>query len=368
MATPKVFVSSTCFDLGEVREQLARFIRSYGFDPVLSEHGDVFYKPECHTHESCLHEVSNCQLFVLIIGGRFGGEYVYDKTKSITNAEYSAAKACKIPVFTYVRSGVLSNHHFYQQNKKKEFVADIEYPAIEKQEYAIDIFNFIDEVRRSSENNAIEGFVNFQGIENHLRKQWAGLFFDLLRSKELTSQMNVTNHLISEVRSSSKKLEDLVKSFYIASNKDQAAREIAAIETASDVEIFFETVLRPSWIKNERYLLDRSKLDIDIAASVSPKGKKWNEYLVAAGLFTDDLYPENPDDDDGRYLAGLTCEVTIEQNEFFVIGIDDLENEEVPMLFEKAVKGSTSEQRKRALVSIFDKFGTSAVKRVSKRS
>ena len=88
MATPKVFVSSTCFDLGEIREQLARFINSYGFDPILSDHGDVFYKPDCHTHDSCIHEVSNCQLFILIIGGRFGGEYVYDNSKSITNAAY----------------------------------------------------------------------------------------------------------------------------------------------------------------------------------------------------------------------------------------------------------------------------------------
>ena len=42
MAVPKVFISSTCFDLSEIREQLSRFISNYGFEPVLSEHGDVF--------------------------------------------------------------------------------------------------------------------------------------------------------------------------------------------------------------------------------------------------------------------------------------------------------------------------------------
>lgn len=364
MATPKVFVSSTCFDLGEVREQLARFIRSYGFDPILSEHGDVFYKPDCHTHDSCLHEVSNCQLFILLIGGRFGGEYVYDKGKSITNAEYTAARACKIPIFTYVRSGVLANHHVYQQNRKKAFASEIEYPAIDKQEYATDIFGFIDEVRRSSENNAIEGFANFQNIENHLRKQWAGLFFDLLRSRELTSQMNVTNHLIAEVRASSQKLEELVKSFYISSNRTEATKEIAEIEAASDIEMFFERVLRPSWIEANRYLLDRSKVNLEKAAEVSPEDLTWNEYLVKTGLFEDDFYPVDPEDDNTDYLEGLMCKATAEHAKFFVIGVDSVGASDVPSLFEKGVKSSRFEQRQKALARIFEKFGSKEVKQL----
>ena len=32
MATPKVFVSSTCFDLKEVRDSISRFIKSFGFE------------------------------------------------------------------------------------------------------------------------------------------------------------------------------------------------------------------------------------------------------------------------------------------------------------------------------------------------
>jgi len=368
MATPKVFISSTCFDLGEIREQLARFIHSYGFDPILSDHGDVFYKPDCHTHDSCIHEVSNCQLFILIIGGRFGGEYVYDKSKSITNAEYSAARACNIPIFTYVRAGVLSNHHVYQQNRKKEFVASIDYPSIEKQEYAIDIFGFIDDVRRSSTNNSIEGFHNFQGIETNLRKQWAGLFFDLLKSREISSQMNVTNHLISEVKSSNQKLENLLKSFYIASNKAEATKEIAAIETASHIEMFFEKVLRPSWIKGDRYLLDQSKLDIDFVSEISSKKKSWDAYLIETGLFAREMYPEDTNDDDSEMVEGLTCQVTSDRNAYFVIGVNEIEAEGVPVLFEKGVKDSNVEQRKKALTRILEKFGKPTTKRIKENN
>ena len=37
MAVPRVFVSSTCYDLKYIRENLKYFIRSLGYEPVLSE-------------------------------------------------------------------------------------------------------------------------------------------------------------------------------------------------------------------------------------------------------------------------------------------------------------------------------------------
>jgi hypothetical protein len=73
MAVPRVFISSTCYDLDAIRDSLRSFIESVGFDPCLSDRGDVFYHPDLHTHDSCINEIGNCHLFVLLIGGRFGG-------------------------------------------------------------------------------------------------------------------------------------------------------------------------------------------------------------------------------------------------------------------------------------------------------
>ena len=43
MAIPRVFMSSTCYDLQEIRFQLRHFIEEIGYDPVMSEFGDIFY-------------------------------------------------------------------------------------------------------------------------------------------------------------------------------------------------------------------------------------------------------------------------------------------------------------------------------------
>lgn len=54
MADMRVFVSSTCYDLSLLRSQLRTFIKSVGYEPVMSDHGDVIYDPRLHTHTSWL--------------------------------------------------------------------------------------------------------------------------------------------------------------------------------------------------------------------------------------------------------------------------------------------------------------------------
>lgn len=182
MAIPRVFISSTCYDLKYIRENLKYFIRTIGYEPVLSEEGAVFYDPAQHTHDSCIVEVPNCQLFVLIIGGRYGGDFK-GKSTSITNEEYREAIRQKIPVFALVESNVYSDHYVYSENKtnKKIDASSIIYPSIEKNNTKI--FDFIDEVRKQAINNAIVPFKDFNDIESYLRQQWAGMMFSFLTNR-----------------------------------------------------------------------------------------------------------------------------------------------------------------------------------------
>lgn len=196
MAIPRVFVSSTCYDLKYIRENLKYFIRSLGYEPILSEEGAVFYDPTKHTHDSCLTEVPNCQLFVLIIGGRFGGEFK-GKTSSITNEEYREAIRRKIPVFALVESAVYSDHQVFNTNRKNKSIdsSKIIYPSIDK--YAIKVFDFIDEVRLQAINNALVPFRDFTDIENYLKQQWAGMMFSfLLRDNESARVADTMAHLV----------------------------------------------------------------------------------------------------------------------------------------------------------------------------
>src|SRR3712207_5876244 len=104
VATPTVFVSSTFYDLRYVREGVKRFVESLGYVAVLSEEGTVFYDPKTSAAQACLAEVGNVDLFILIIGGRYGSPMPQGQL-SVTNAEYQQAVKQKIPVFALVEQG-----------------------------------------------------------------------------------------------------------------------------------------------------------------------------------------------------------------------------------------------------------------------
>jgi hypothetical protein len=180
MATPRVFISSTCYDLKYIRENLRYFIKTLGYEPILSEDGAVYYNPTQHTHDACLTEIPNCQLFVLIIGGRFGGRY-HKSEHSITNTEYREAIRLKIPVFALVESSVYYEHHLYRKNTDNRDIdlSKLTFPSVDSPK----IFEFIDEVRSTSVNNAIVPFRDFGEMESYLRQQWAGMMFDFLSSR-----------------------------------------------------------------------------------------------------------------------------------------------------------------------------------------
>lgn len=72
MARPQVFVSSTFYDLRHIRASLEAFIERLGYEPVLSEKGKIAYDPDVPLDESCYRDAATANIFVLIVGGRYG--------------------------------------------------------------------------------------------------------------------------------------------------------------------------------------------------------------------------------------------------------------------------------------------------------
>ncbi|MBW7990491.1 MAG: DUF4062 domain-containing protein [Planctomycetes bacterium] len=228
MAIPRIFIASTCYDLKYVRENLKYFIKTLGYEPILSEEGAIFYDPSKHTHESCLSEVPNCQIFVLIIGGRSGGKYKGSK-KSITNMEYEEAIRHKIPIFTLVEETVYAEQNVYLKNKLNSEVDEhkIVYPAVDN----TNIFDFIDEVRKASFNNALHPFQDYSDMEIYLKQQWAGMMFSFLARENEEKRVSDTLKILTDMNT---RIEMISKHILDSVGTDAAQLDVALYELMLD--------------------------------------------------------------------------------------------------------------------------------------
>lgn len=88
-----VFVSSTVDDFRDVRTELSGWLKDAGYEPCLSEEPSFPVEPGTTSHDACLAGVRACNIFVMLVGCRFGGCYK-DQSKSITWREWEEAIDC----------------------------------------------------------------------------------------------------------------------------------------------------------------------------------------------------------------------------------------------------------------------------------
>lgn len=174
---PVVFVSSTCYDLKQVREDLKDFFEgNYGFQTMLSEFDSFPIDPCIGTFENCLNNVDKAaDIFLLIVGTRYG--YVTDSGKSITNLEYLHAKAKGIPIFVFVDKTLHSNLRIWRANQAGDFSSIVDNTKI---------FEFVSEIYDEAKQ-WIYTYESVRDITMTMKNQLSLIFSDGLAFKRLTT-------------------------------------------------------------------------------------------------------------------------------------------------------------------------------------
>jgi hypothetical protein len=169
MNKPSVFVSSTCYDLKQVRADIKQFIEGLGLDPVLSEYSSFPVAPDLGTVDNCLKAVeTRADIFVLIVGARYGS--ATDQGKSVTNLEFLAAKAKGIPVYAFVMRSVLDILPVWEGNPDADHSRVVD---------SSQLLRFVAESKGTKESWVFP-FDTAQDITEALRAQFAYLFMDAL--------------------------------------------------------------------------------------------------------------------------------------------------------------------------------------------
>jgi hypothetical protein len=215
MARPKVFISSTFYDMKQVRSSLELFIRDLGYDPVLHERGAVPYGSKEKLEEYCYGEIHQAEILVSIIGGRYGSQSEH-KPYSISQQELKTALELGIQVFIFVESAVLSEYQTYLKNKD---VAGVVFNYVDDPR----IYRFLEEVHALPNNNPITGFGSAQEIAVFLREQWAGMFQRFLQNQERAKEVQIVRDLQANMQTLNQLVTYLTEE---KQNSDAAIREI----------------------------------------------------------------------------------------------------------------------------------------------
>jgi len=233
MARPRVFVSSTYYDLKHVRASLDLFIDSLGFDPVLSEKGDIAYAPDRPLDESCYREAETADIFVLLVGGRYGSEAsgpdrktpltFFQRYESITKKEYESASARDIPIYILVEKGVHSEYQTFLRNKSN---TDIKYAHVD----SVNVFVLLDEILSRPRNNPVHTFEKLEDIQGWLREQWAGLFRELLRRQSQQQQLAGLTLQIAELKEVNETLKTYLEAVMKGAGREETSKLIASEE------------------------------------------------------------------------------------------------------------------------------------------
>ncbi len=165
-SAPQVMISSTFYDLRQVRADLMRFIADEaGCTPLVSEEASFPVDPDLDAIENCRRRVEEeADILVLVMGGRYGS--VDSKSaRSVTNLEYLAAKAKGIPIYAFVLKDVLGLLPIWKKNPDADFSSAVDDPRI---------FDFIDQVRGIDAVWTV-GFDLAQDIVGALRHRFAEL-------------------------------------------------------------------------------------------------------------------------------------------------------------------------------------------------
>jgi Domain of unknown function (DUF4062) len=279
MARPRIFVSSTYYDLKHIRSSLEIFIQSLGYDSILSEKGDIAYTADAPLDESCYREAQNSDIYVLIVGGRYGSEIsetkseaakdFYDRYESITKQEYKSAAEKDIPIYVLIEKAVHSEFQTFRKNREN---SSIKYAHVD----SINIFHFIEEILGQTRNNPVHTFDKHAEIEVWLKEQWAGLFRELIQRMSSQQQLTSLSAQVSGLAEINKTLKRYLEALLV-SEVPNTSKELISNEEKRLKEANKAAVIGSGTFLG--FLNRHHSIDPDVLIKFALEAASFNEFL-----------------------------------------------------------------------------------------
>lgn len=204
----RIFISSTDYDLKDLRAELARYLQEMSYRPILSsQEGFPDSTPDQQPWESCLPVVRDSQLVVTIIDCKYGKSLEWPNYKEIlgskklspTHAEYAYAHKTGKRILVFVRDEI---QHYYQdfrnalkttKNKHRQARKILEKVLPDRVQY--ETLEFLQYIKTSSPIPWIRPFQDVTDIKTDLQKKLVNDLAEVLAVK--TARMDALIEMFS---------------------------------------------------------------------------------------------------------------------------------------------------------------------------
>ena len=226
----KIFVSSTCYDLSQVRLDMSASIIGLGHEPILSESNGFPVNPSLNPGDNCIEVVEkHADVFVLIVGNRYGQKM--ENGKSITNMEFITAQQKGIPIYVFVNKEILNILSVYKMNKSLDFSGIVD---------TSEIFEFVIELKHNSKLWVFP-FEKAQDIQSVLDIQLSSLFKEALKVRTKLFELPDYNFYTKISKTALKILvekEDSFEFLFLAQSMVDALNKHKTIKRDFDHQIY----------------------------------------------------------------------------------------------------------------------------------
>ena len=179
-----IFISSTDYNLKDLRAELAKFLSELGYKPLLSSaEGFPDNSPYLEPWESCIPVLDRCFVVVLVIDGRYGSglkwpnysEYFSERKIAPTHGEYIFAHRNKKRMLVFVRKSLMPHYQSYRTvmekcNNDKVKAEELLSPTLP--EYiTFETLDFINEVKTTRPIPWIKEFEDITCVKREIQKK-----------------------------------------------------------------------------------------------------------------------------------------------------------------------------------------------------
>lgn len=259
-----IFISSTDYNLKDLRAELARFLSELGYRPILSSaEGFPDSSPILEPWESCLPVLDKCFVMVLVIDGQYGTtlkwpnykNYFEEDKYSPTHGEYLFAHKTRKRMLVFIRKSLMPHYQSYRttlENCKnnKEEAKKVLTPTLPPY-VSFETLDFINKVKTTKPIPWINEFDDITSVKKEIQKKMLNELAELFLIKN--------KHFETVIDSFNKVMDSL--------SLDEQKKALGKINATKEIT---DAVEKLEGYKEE---LDKTKTELEQTKSTNTKDK-----------------------------------------------------------------------------------------------